>query len=221
MVVVAGVLLLVNSGMATYYKLKIGFVASEAARFANSHDGQGRLNDTKDYAESLLKTLGIRHGGCHVELDERKMNGVPSMVCKIECRDLNMVGNMLGPIEISDVGVAPTTEMLVKKTVSIDAGDKNYHLPVFDDGGKQNLGNLGTKGYLAVNTENAANQPRLLHWILSADYKKEADSVYGPNLYKPKTHGDLERLDNDFPRHSFNKVYYVEVQSGAYISKSL
>ena len=221
MVVVAGILLLVNSGMATYYKLKIGYVASEAAKFANAHEGQGRINATKDYAESLLRALGIKHGGCHIELDERKLNGVPALVCKIECRKLDMLGNMMGPIEISDVGVAPSTELLVKKTVSVDAGDKNYHLPVFDDGGKQNLGDLGTKGYLAVNTENAESQPRLLHWILSADYKKEAEQVYGPNLYKPKTQRDLENMDVDFPKHSFNKVYYVEVQSGAFISKNL
>lgn len=69
---VAAVTLLVNAGMSTYYKEKMGFVCNQCAVYASSlspsDDAQGK---TENMARSLLKAMGMPTQSVKVKVDEQ------------------------------------------------------------------------------------------------------------------------------------------------------
>ncbi|MBX9568164.1 MAG: hypothetical protein K2X77_04675 [Candidatus Obscuribacterales bacterium] len=206
---------LLNAGIAFCYKQKLAYVALECARYANGMDRDGRLSETKAFADDLLRTLKVPYGGIHIELDEVKEHGDNATRCTVQCRSLGLIGNMFGLIDMEGSAVAPKNELIVGRTLCIENGSNNVYVPVIEDQGSDaSVGSFASKGYLAINSENEENRPRLLHWALAADYKEaSAASQTYDDVRKPKAHSVLQNLKSDYPYHLFNGVYYVEIAS--------
>lgn len=205
--------MLLNAGIAFCYKQKVAYVALECARYANGLDKNGRIGETKAFADDMLRTLKVPYGGVHIELDEVRKDGHDATCCTVQCRSLGLIGNMFGLIDVEDTAVATKNEVIVGRTLRVENGNNSFYVPVIEDqGSNENIGKFGSKGYLAINSENADDRPRLLHWAMAADYKENAPEKYD-EVRKPKEHAVLQNLKPDYPNHQFNGVYYVELAS--------
>jgi hypothetical protein len=104
-----GTLLLVNSGVAAYYKQKLCVVSALAANYAASlPDDSDRNGPTKEYTCATLADMGFNPDPGKVEVQVEPGNSEDGNVkAKVTLRELPLVGNCFGFLpEITDTGVA-------------------------------------------------------------------------------------------------------------------
>lgn len=238
-ITMGAVLLMINAGLAVNYKQKVEYVALESARYANGLTSAKKHQETVKFADDMMRKLGVPYGHLSIDLKEKREQGKAATECRVKCSSLGLIGNIFGLIDVEGQAIAPKTEIIAGSTVSIDSGDRGpYYVPIIEEEDKnsmESLGTFGSSGYLSVSSQNPESRPRDLNWLLPAEYRKDAHEAYTgferddddtidtntARLQTPRAHGQLREIlhkeGKDFPRHSFNGVYSMELRGGGTI----
>lgn len=108
---VLAVLLLVNSGMAAYYKIKLSVVSSKAADYASSLKSSNDPdweNKTKERVKWLMGAMGIKYDGNPVVTfsTSSEPSADPSaVILNVKANGLALVGDYFGVITMQDTSV--------------------------------------------------------------------------------------------------------------------
>lgn len=90
--VVAGTLLLVNCGVATYYKAKLGFAAQEIATFgANVPTGSNPTAPTRAFANQFLRIAALNDA--EVIVNRVTIGGEEAVKVEVRAKALKLIGN--------------------------------------------------------------------------------------------------------------------------------
>jgi hypothetical protein len=106
---VMGVLLLVNCGMAAYYKGKLGYVAQECARYAAGlPDDKDPTPKTERFADDLMRHLGLPVTSASVKVEKAVLGDLPAMRVTVGNSKLALFGN--GSILPTVISMSDTAE---------------------------------------------------------------------------------------------------------------
>jgi Flp pilus assembly protein TadG len=104
-VVIGGLLFLVNSGVAAYYKQKLAFASEQAAAYAASLPESSRQDQTKSFVPQLLKQLGLNASSVAQDVFSVDIGGQQGVLVSISAKGLPSIGGTFGPIDMTDTGV--------------------------------------------------------------------------------------------------------------------
>jgi hypothetical protein len=106
--VVGGTLLLVNSGLATFYQEKIGFAANEIAHYAaNLPTNTDPLPKTRKFAGEFTKSIGLPD--CQLDVTRLEIAGEPAVRVTLTASGLSLLGRgdvLPFRLSLSDTAVA-------------------------------------------------------------------------------------------------------------------
>ncbi|MBI4532377.1 MAG: hypothetical protein HY711_00400, partial [Candidatus Melainabacteria bacterium] len=91
--IVCGTILLVNVGIATYYKEKLGFISNQAANYAASLDPKENISDkTKDFVKELMPKMGFANSGLEVTTALSTVAGKQAATVTVASSELPLFG---------------------------------------------------------------------------------------------------------------------------------
>lgn len=106
---VLAVLLLINTGMSTYYKEKLGFISNQCASYAATlspaDDVQAKV---EPFAKDLLGALGIANTGCKVKVEEKNIQDRVALKITVAVSGLKLFGQgdvLPGTIALEDSAI--------------------------------------------------------------------------------------------------------------------
>jgi hypothetical protein len=92
--VVCGVTLLINCGMSTYYKEKMGFIANQAATYASCLPGGSDVREkTVAVVKGLLTDMKMPTNDYSVKVAATAIDGHPAVSVEIRINNLPLFGN--------------------------------------------------------------------------------------------------------------------------------
>jgi hypothetical protein len=107
-ILVGGILLLVNCGLASFYKEKLGFAANEIAHYAaNLPTDEDPTADTQAFADDYSKAMNLP--ALELQIKRLKLKGEPAVKVTVTAKNLALVGAaafMPKEIAMSETSVA-------------------------------------------------------------------------------------------------------------------
>lgn len=106
---VLAITILVNTGMSTYYKEKLGFISNQCAAYAATlPPGEDIPTKVEPVARDLLNALGMANTGCKVKAEERAIQDRTAIKITVAVNGLKLFGPgdvLPGTINLEDSAV--------------------------------------------------------------------------------------------------------------------
>lgn len=106
---VLAITILVNTGMSTYYKEKIGFIANQCGIYASSlPPGEDMTTKVEDMARGLVNALGMANSGVKVKVEEKAVADRTAVKITVAVNGLKLFGPgdvLPGTINLEDSAV--------------------------------------------------------------------------------------------------------------------
>jgi hypothetical protein len=151
---VLGILLLVNCGVAAFYKQKIAAISTAAANFAATQPKEIRQAETEQYVREAVTTMGLAYSNVAVPAVETvKIHGQDTVCVHLKVNGLPLVGQGFGLICVEDTGISTGSGMQVTGYYNITkwcTDGSNY---------ERNFGTVGTPG------SSWRNRPTETVWV--------------------------------------------------------
>jgi hypothetical protein len=101
--------IIVNTGMSTYYKEKLGFISNQCAAYAATlPPGEDIASKVEPVARGLLSALGLANTGCKVKVEEKAIEDRTAVKITVAVNGLKLFGPgdvLPGTINLEDSAI--------------------------------------------------------------------------------------------------------------------